>query len=332
MLSILQRTIILALSTASTAIPQPQGAKSSSNCWKDHAPLPGGVRQEHSVAAIDNKIYIVGGLQQSLAVTASVEVFDTTNNSWSSIPPMPTGLHHPNVAAVDGKLYVLGGIPSIIDWSGSPKSFAYDTVSGKWSDLSPLPNPRGSAAVGVHGKTIWLVGGLTGLIGAVNTVSSFDTVSGNWTSYPNSSLPEVRDHGGGAVIGDAFYFVGGRTNDPTLTKANTWVMDLKAAQLKWVEKAKMPTPRGGIAVAAVGSNIYTFGGEGNPNAVSGVFPDNEAYDTATDTWSKELSMKNPRHGMGAATVGNRIYIPAGGAVISGDKPVATIDSFGPGPC
>lgn len=261
-------------------------------------------------------------------------MYDSVANKWSAAASLPVGLHHPNVAAVDGKLYVLGGLPSLLDWRGSPKSFVLDLAApgAKWSSLEPLPNARGSAAVGVHGKRIWLVGGLSGLGNAVHFVSSFDTVSGKWTSYPNASLPEIRDHGGGAVVGNTFYFVGGRTGDPSSRKPNTWALDLTAPSLKWVEKAKMPTPRGGIGVAAIGSKIYTFGGEGNPNTQSGVFPDNQAYDTATDTWTKELSMKNPRHGMGAATVGNRIYIPGGGAQINGGRSVATTDSFGPGPC
>jgi N-acetylneuraminic acid mutarotase len=308
----------------------------AANCWKDLAPIASGVRQEHSVAAIGNNVYVVSGMTGApispllnRTVTGAVDVYDTTTNKWSSIPPIPVPLHHPNVAAVDNKLYVLGGIPSLINWTASPVSFVFDASSNKWTSLEPLPNPRGSAAVGVHGKTVYLVGGLSAKGNAVNTVSSFDTASGKWTSLSNTPLPDVRDHGGAAVVDNVFYYVGGRTGAQDRRKPDTWALDLTVSDKKWVDKAKIPTPRGGIAVASIGGKIYTFGGEGNPGTASGVFSDVQVYDTKTDTWSKEADMKHPRHGMGAAVVGERIYIPGGGIVQGGNKSIDTVDSYGP---
>ena len=38
----------------------------------------------------------------------------------------------------------------------------------------------------------------------------------------------------------------------------------------------------------------------------------EVYDPATDVWSGAPAMPTPRHGLGAATLGNRIYVVGGG--------------------
>jgi N-acetylneuraminic acid mutarotase len=62
--------------------------------------------------------------------------------------------------------------------------------------------------------------------------------------------------------------------------------------------------------------IYVFGGEGNPSTASGVFEENEAYDIASGTWQTDARMPTPRHGIGAATIGDRIYVP-GGAIVQG---------------
>lgn len=235
-------------------------------------------------------------------------------------------MHHPNVAAVDGKLYVLGGIESLFDWRGSSKSFMYDPAKKTWERLGNMPKARGSAAVAAYGKVIYLVGGLENLGRASTTVSAFDTVTRTWRELPN--LPEPRDHAGGVVVGGSFYLLGGRTGLPDWRKANTWAINLTATEKGWVEKVKMPTARGGIAAAAIGDKIYTFGGEGNPESTKGVFEQNQVYDTKLDSWSEGPKMQHPRHGMGAVTVGGRIYVPGGGAVISGGESVATTDSFG----
>ena len=55
----------------------------------------------------------------------------------------------------------------------------------------------------------------------------------------------------------------------------------------------LPTPRGGLAAALVGTQIVTAGGE----SPTGVFDNVEAFDIATSTWSILPPMKTPRHGL-----------------------------------
>lgn len=78
----------------------------------------------------------------------------------------------------------------------------------------------------------------------------------------------------------------------------------------------MPTGRSGIAGAVVDGHLYVFGGEGNPNNPQGVFPENEVYDPETNTWKSLASMPTPRHGIGAAVIDKKIFIP-GGAPVQG---------------
>ncbi len=71
-----------------------------------------------------------------------------------------------------------------------------------------------------------------------------------------------------------------------------------------------------MAAALLGGRMFVFGGEHG----GGVFFQNEAYDPATDTWATMAPMPTPRHGTGAAVVGDAIYIPGGGLVRSGSRP------------
>lgn len=108
------------------------------------------------------------------------------------------------------------------------------------------------------------------------------------------------------------------------------VLDLDDLGKGWATaKGRMPTPRRGFATGIVGTKIYTFGGEGNPDrSIGGVFKEVEVYDTATDTWASAPPMKIPRHGSAAAVVDGNIYIPGGGTAM-GTPATAAFDVYYP---
>ena len=90
----------------------------------------------------------------------------------------------------------------------------------------------------------------------------------------------------------------------------------------------MPTARGGIATAVVGSTIYTFGGEGNTDDSTSVFDQVEAYDTSRNRWTALAPMPVPRHGTAATSIDGTVYIPGGGDH-GGGSPMDVNDAFRP---
>ena len=306
--------------------------------WRPLTPIAGGPRQEHTIAALGGRVYVIGGIYADAAgelpTTNRVEVYDTRSDSWSDAAPMPIAMNHPNVAAVDGRLYVIGGLSGGTSWQALPNSYVYNPRANRWTQLPPMPDgtERGSAAVGVRGTKIYLAGGMRtltptpgGLQDTVSTVSSYDVVTGRWETLP--SLPEGRDHVAGAIIGATFYVLGGRDRGQVNVRDTVYAFDLQTR--RWTERAPMPTPRGGIASAVVGTNIYTFGGEGNPAAGSNsIFDDTQAYDTVRDRWQVLAPMAIPRHGGAAVAVGNTIYLPGGGNAVGG-APVDINDAYRP---
>lgn len=307
--------------------------------WATLAPIAGGPRQEHSVAAIGDEVFVIGGMHASpagdLVTTDRVEVYDTRHDTWSEASPLPVPMNHANVAAVDGKIYVLGGLSGGASWEALPDSFVYDPATDRWSELPPMPagEERGSAAVGVQGSRIYLAGGMRtltpvagGLHDTVATTSSFDARTFQWETLP--SLPEARDHVGGAVVRGTLYVLGGRDRGQANVRDTVYALDLDSRQ--WTERSPMPTARGGLATAVVGTTIYAFGGEGNPAGGSeGLYAENEAYDTKRDRWETLAPMPEPRHGTAAVAVKRTIYIPGGGDAVGG-SPVDVNDSYGVG--
>ncbi|KAI0886550.1 galactose oxidase [Annulohypoxylon maeteangense] len=331
--------------TAVTVTPikpanRPLGAR-----WVNLPAVGGGAPvQEQGTAATDTHIYILGGIPSDsnnswLAIpsTNRFETYSFQTKSWKSLPLIPKAFTHINAAAVNDKVYVLGGLTGDgVDqiWRSTPDCFVYDILNGTWTALPPMPTGqgRGASAVGISGNTVYLAGGMerleltaNGTQESLDIVTAYDTEKGAWTTLP--SLPASRDHVGGVMINRTFYVVGGRDHGQPNVRNTTWTLYLNALEKGWVAKAEMPTARGGLAIGVIGDYIATFGGEGNPAPGSnGVFNETEVYDVKGDQWFKLPAMPHPRHGMVAASVHGRVYIPGGGIYI-GAGPVDTFDAF-----
>ncbi|KAF1988983.1 galactose oxidase [Aulographum hederae CBS 113979] len=208
-------------------------------------------------------------------------------------------------------------------WNASARCAVFDPKADKWTELADVPKGRavGSAAVGVSGSKILLAGGLlnTNLTdGAQDTVtlmSVYDVESRKWEVLPD--MPEPRDHAGVGMVRGVLYVLGGRSFGNLNVVDTVFGYDIKKRIWKR-DLAKMPTGRGGCGSATFGDVIFTFGGEGDPETASGVWPQTEGYDVVRNRWMKFKDMDVPRHGTGAVAVGKRIYISGGGLTIGGD--------------
>jgi N-acetylneuraminic acid mutarotase len=274
-------------------------------------------RQEHAVVAIGDRVYVIGGLDANEDAIGNIEVLDLATGQWSVETTMPP-MHHVNAAALGGKIYILGAL--FDDWRPFPTVRAYDPATRQWTGKRDMPDPRGAAAVGVVGERIFVAGGLTDF--AVATASVYDTRDDTWAELPG--LPERRDHTVGAGMDGVFHVFGGRVATLSSVRAVVWAYD--EAGRRWVTKTPMPTARGGASGAVVGSRYVVCGGEGNRLVLLGVFAECEAYDPALDRWWRLPPMPVPRHGMGAAGVGDELIIP-GGATMLGFVATTTVEAL-----
>jgi hypothetical protein len=70
----------------------------------------------------------------------------------------------------------------------------------------------------------------------------------------------------------------------------------------------VPEPRGGTGAAAVGRTIVSAGGEAPTGTIATVY----AFDTTSRAWRRLPDLPTPRHGLGVAASGGRLYVVAGG--------------------
>jgi N-acetylneuraminic acid mutarotase len=289
------------------------GSAGAPAAWSLLAPLPAGPRQECAVVTVDGKVYVIGGFDKGAEVVPTVEAYDPESDSWASVAPLPAPLHHANAASVGGKIYVLGSLKGEL-FSASGESYVYDPAKDSWSNVASLPagRERGGAGVAVIGSHVYVAGGYRA--GSVADVDRYDTSKDVWESLP--PLPEARDHLVGAAVQGAFFAIGGRNGG--IEELRGQVDRFDPGKGTWASGAPMLTPRGGAAAGVIDDRIYVVGGEGNVNADTGVFEENEAYDPAKDAWSSGPPMKPPKHGTGGAVVGGKLYVPGG----------ATVQAFG----
>jgi N-acetylneuraminic acid mutarotase len=292
--------------------------------WSAAPPVLGGAIQETAVVALDGKIYVLGGFNAALEVVDSVRIYDPATCAWSDGPPLPRPIHHANAAVVNGAIYVLGAMETR-QFGAIGDSYAWRPGDAGWTTKASMPptTQRGSAAVGAIGDVIYLAGGLRN--GSVATVSAYSTTTDTWnTNLP--PLPMARDHGCGGAVNGKLYAIGGRGG--SIGAVTGRVFEYTPGDPAWIEKAPMPTARGGIACGVLGDRIIAVGGEGNPTTATRVFAEVEAYTVSTNTWTALPAMATPRHGMGAAVYGGALYVP-GGATKEGFGAVDTHEVLQP---
>ena len=89
-----------------------------------------GARVNLAVASSGTKLFAVGGWDSGSNVLDTLEIYESTTDSWSTAAPMPTARSDLAAAIVDNTLFALGGQ----DWSGTLDVVeAFDIEGGSWS-------------------------------------------------------------------------------------------------------------------------------------------------------------------------------------------------------
>lgn len=287
-------------------------ATSQTGTWTTASPAPT-KRTEVAAAAVEGKIYVVGGFSKpslqnvlKFAISSDVEVYDPASDSWSSTTPLPEGRHHAGIASVNGFLYVIGGFTkaSLSIWHAVPTVYQYNPSTEEWREMAPMPTARGALGVTVYQNRIYAIGGYDGKHNSA-AVEIFDPDANAWSSA--ASMPTPRDHLAVATVGSRIYAIGGRPKlDYHQNMATVEEYDPHTNQ--WQPRASLPTARSGITAGVIDNWIYVIGGESG----EGTFATNEAYNPAKDKWRTMAPMPTARHGLGSAVVNKRLYAISGG--------------------
>jgi N-acetylneuraminic acid mutarotase len=288
---------------ATRPAPERGAAPAATDRWLPLASSPL-TRSEVGAARIGRRIYVAGGYDDATGgrTTDKLAAYDIKTDSWRTLSSMPIGVNHPTATAYRGKLYVHGGFtPPHAQTEATAALQRYDPERDSWKLMPESDAPRAAhALVAIKGK-LYAAGGADGDTGELTSLEIYDVAKRRWKRGPDMDVG--RNHITAALLKGRLYVIGGRPGNLDLVE----VYDPR--KRKWSRADSLDTPRSGIASAVVHGTIVVFGGETSAGTIAPV----EQYSRGRDLWTPLPEMRTPRHGLGGASRGSRVFALEGGA-------------------
>ena len=234
--------------------------------WKQCADLPTTL-WSGKTTTISRKVYCGGGDAALVAHHYVVYCYDTLQDSWTTLPPLP--VYYFGLGEVNGKLVAIGGLKKD-GHVPTNETHTYDEQSKKWKrTIPPMPTARYSASVLSLQSALVVAGGI--ISGHIDTVELYNLATSQW--YTTDPLPTACCRLSPIIIGNTCYMLGGynrshlnqtlhaSANDlfRNAVPANMTTHSIKnESQSAWKALANTPTYQ--PAAAVLGENIVVIGG------------------------------------------------------------------------
>jgi hypothetical protein len=272
--------------------------------WREAATMPEPV-DSAAAAGMGGYLYVAGGRIEDL-VTNKFWRYDPIGDTWTELPSMPFPRYAPMMQAVNGKLYLFGGQSS--HGNDDTSMMIFDVAKNSWrTEEYALGEERYMAGSVVLDGLIYLVGGRNRDQVSLQSCDVYDPSRDRWRSCSNMRFGRA-DFGLAAVnnrlmaIGGENYagsspeasatsapipaIVFGEnylgyapeasptprpviTFDADFNQKITQTTEISSTDARgWISGPWLPFPRHGLAVAALGNQIWVIGGA----AYSGTSP------------------------------------------------------------
>jgi N-acetylneuraminic acid mutarotase len=129
-------------------------------------------RNSPTVAAVNGKVYAIGGEYSPNTPYARVEEYDPSTNTWATKTSMQTARRGPAAAVVNNKIYVIGGAAV----SNLTTVEAYDPATNAWTTKASMPTARAYLGVAVVNNKIYAIGGINNSSAYLATVEEYDPI------------------------------------------------------------------------------------------------------------------------------------------------------------
>jgi len=113
-------------------------------------------RTEFSSNAVNDIIYVFGGLNESGSVLNTTEAYLASNNIWITLTPMPIAKYWFCSSVFQDIIYIFGG---------QDDNFCFNTVEAyfpsndTWKTVTSMPNDASTSTSSVVNDTIYVLGG-----------------------------------------------------------------------------------------------------------------------------------------------------------------------------
>ncbi len=207
-------------------------------------------REYCAVAAVNGKLYAIGGKSAAGAIIDVVEEYDPATNAWTTKTPLPAPRAYAGASVVNGQIYVVGGYD--VAYNVLTKLEAYDPVNDSWTILPLMPTARALLACASLNGVVYAIGGYLSS-GRTSVVEAYDVNAGSWSS--RASLPSARGESAAVALGGRIVVMGG-------SPAAASVLEYDPALDAWTMAAGLSEPMaGGHAAVTAADRIFALGGD-----------------------------------------------------------------------
>ncbi|XP_063727443.1 kelch-like protein 12 [Symsagittifera roscoffensis] len=240
---------------------------------------------------------IVGGFGLNQQPIDVVEQFESKNNEWSLLPPLPTRRRYVSATQLGGQIYVIGGYDNANRLSSVS---VLDCRVMQWKTVANMNVRRGLAGVVSYRDKIYVAGGFDGS-SRLSSMEVYDPNLDKWEMMPQMTIG--REGSSLVVCADMIYCIGGYDGMTILRSVNRF----DPREGRWITVTPLSVGRSGAGVAVVDDMIYVCGGFDGSQHLSGV----ECYNPRMDMWSSVANMHNARCYSSTAALEKKLYCAAG---------------------
>jgi len=232
-------------------------------------------------AVLGDDIYIVGGTDGDNSLD-TFERYSITNDTWQSLPAMPTARHSLGLVALGEYLYAIGGMDSV---------FSVDTVERfrpgdtKWHECAPMLNPRDDASYVALDGYIYAIGGESALR-KKTTLERYDPRTDSWCSL-SPLFQSIQRFESTCCRGMIYIMCCDEGPPPHL---QIFVYD--PSKDKWLQLLRAPTHLCSVKFVEFHRELYAVGvltDDSDPTRL-------ESYNPETKQWTAKTGMTSRRTG------------------------------------
>jgi len=300
--------LVFLIASGIVAINPVLAPTTNEDSWTTKTAMPT-ARSGLGVAAVNGKIYAIGGLNEG-GYLATCEEYDPATNSWVTQEPMPTPRSHLAVAVVENKIYAIGGLTG--DDTPTEVNEVYNPTTDMWENKTSIPTPRWLLQANVVNAKIHLIGGLGGR--QVNEV--YDPATDTWTK--KTPPPTSIDDYASVVVDNKIYLIGGHEGYGSYSNQ---VQIYDPENDIWSSGQQTPqtafdTVAGVTSGVKAPTKVYVLGvtepvGIGVNIGVRVPSISNQVFDPESDSWTVGASPPTNRVNMGVAVVDDKLYAIGG---------------------
>jgi len=309
--------ILICLTTAGAFSVNAAQADGADDSWVNKAHI-NEARSGLGVAAVDGKIYAIGGSTANGSVTSSPpqsiitnegfvegfvgtnEEYDPTTDTWTYKESMPTARIGFATAVYQNKIYCIGGRTS----NGyTTVNEVYDPQSNTWEIKTAMPLAKAWITADVVGEKIYVVG-----------VGVYDPVRDSWSRNESIALSEAvsdswtlnetiapYDIFASVALDKKIYIVGGYSQDPWHNKNLIYDTETDTFNAGSYPPSSIAT---GVAVA-FNENILVFGYAQNFNFIHIYIPLRDSWTNGSNPPTSYL------FNFGVANIDDKMYVIGG---------------------